>query len=117
MENVKYTEKDIQRFWSKVAITANPDKCWEWTRALATGGYGSFYDRNIGRNAIASRVAWEMTYGEIPPGMKALHKCDNPCCCNPNHIFIGTQKDNMQDMVRKGRKHRPLYMGGKTGLE
>lgn len=104
MSDSKYSEKDIQRFWSKVAITDNPDDCWLWTAGTVTG-YGSFGFQ--GRMRIASRVAWEITNSEIPAGMKVLHTCDNPLCVNPKHLFLGTQLDNMRDMVRKGRKVQP----------
>ncbi len=93
-----------ERFWPKVAITANPDKCWEWQVGLFSNGYGNF---NIGgKHKPASRVAWELTYGAIPDGLWILHTCDNRKCCNPRHLFLGTSNDNTQDMVKKGRQAR-----------
>jgi hypothetical protein len=92
----------VKRFWSRVA-TAGNDDCWLWTAAKHTQGYGLCSYRP---NARAHRVAWELTKGPIPPGMMVCHKCDNPPCCNPNHLFIGTNTDNVVDMELKRRsKH------------
>lgn len=96
-----------ERFWTKVAITANPDKCWEWQAYLDTHGYGHIgIGGRKGKEVAAHRVAWELTHGEIPNGLWVLHKCDNRSCCNPNHLFLGTPLDNSQDMVAKGRGMR-----------
>lgn len=88
-------------FWSKVAVTANSDKCWEWQASISRKGYGrtSLYRRM----RPAHRHAWELTYGTIPSDLCVLHKCDNRKCCNPRHLFLGTYQDNMDDMVAKGR--------------
>lgn len=59
-----------------------------------------------GKKILAHRYAWELKNGPIPAGLHALHKCDNPKCCNPDHIFLGTHKENMADMVRKGRSNK-----------
>lgn len=97
-----YDEKLARRFWSKVAISEDPQHCWEWTRYRNTKGYGRF---RIGIPALmAHRVAWELTNGEIPDGSLVLHRCDNPPCCNPHHLFLGTSKDNSDDMYAKGRE-------------
>lgn len=112
MAILKYTPKDIQRFWSKIAITANPDKCWEWQSSKNDQDYGRFLFNRKSR--AAHRIAWELTYGEIPDGLSVLHKCDNRKCCNPAHLFLGTHLDNMRDMVQKGR-HVPC-LGERHGM-
>ncbi|MGB9553562.1 MAG: HNH endonuclease signature motif containing protein, partial [bacterium] len=100
-----------ERFWSMVKRDG-PDSCWEWQGYHLKDGYGAFHFN--GKRVIASRFAWILTYGEIPPGMCVLHKCDNPSCVNPRHLFLGTQKDNMQDAVLKWRKSGPH--NGRTKL-
>lgn len=88
-----------RRFWTKVNIQA-PEDCWEWERCLTKQGYGSFY---MGKAVTASRVAWTLTNGEIPPGLHVLHHCDNKKCCNPKHLFLGTNLDNIADKTSKYR--------------
>jgi len=88
-----------ERFWAKVDRT---DDCWLWTACRTTHGYGQFRPERS-RGAQAHRVAWELTNGPIPAGMLVLHRCDNPPCVNPAHLFLGTQSDNMRDMYAKGR--------------
>lgn len=78
--------------------------CWEWTRTLNAYGYGQF---SIAQKYFrASRISYERFNGKIPPGLFVLHKCDVRKCVNPDHLFLGTQKDNMRDMVAKGRANR-----------
>jgi hypothetical protein len=90
----------IARFWSKVRQD-NPDSCWPWPGEKSDGGYGRFTVR--GRRYRASRLAWELAHGPIPKGLLVCHDCDNPPCCNPKHLFLGTHADNVQDRVEKGR--------------
>lgn len=90
----------VERFWSKVAVTANPDKCWEWLDCKTPKGYGRFSIKNVGYRA--HRVAWFLTYN-VWPELCILHKCDNPSCVNPDHLWEGTDMDNMRDMISKGR--------------
>lgn len=87
-----------QRFWAKVNKT---EGCWLWTASRTHEGYGMFSIQ--GRRHYAQRVAWMLTYGLIPEGMLVLHRCDNPPCCRPDHLFLGTHADNMADMATKGR--------------
>lgn len=88
-----------KRFWSKVHIRL-PDDCWEWQANLGKG-YGMFWFGKIA--IVAHRVSWTMLRGPIPDNMLVLHKCDNRKCVNPNHLFIGTQSDNVCDMLQKDR--------------
>lgn len=84
-----------------------PDDCWLWTGSLNTNGYGSIYNgrrRGQGKRGVAAhRVAWELAHGTIPPAMGVLHRCDNPPCVNPSHLFLGRQRENVRDMMEKGR--------------
>jgi len=84
-------------FWHKVA-RGKEDECWEW-QACLTRGYGYFYAD--GTNWRAHRYAWYITHGSIPNNVYVLHKCDNPQCVNPNHLFLGNQSDNMLDASNK----------------
>ena len=79
--------------------------CWNWTGAIHRNGYGKFGRRDGDRQRTdgAHRVAWEVLIGPIPDGLHVLHKCDNPCCINPEHLFVGTNQDNVDDMMAKGR--------------
>jgi hypothetical protein len=80
--------------------------CWEWIGSKRNG-YGRMIigSRTDGtrRSMSAHRVSYELTYGKIPDGMEVCHKCDNPCCVNPEHLFVGTRQDNIDDRERKGR--------------
>lgn len=94
--------KNIEKhFWSKVAITSI-DKCWIWQAGTLPSGYGQF--SVSGQNVGAHRFSWQITHGQIPDGLFVCHRCDTPGCCNPSHLFLGTPKDNADDMSRKGRK-------------
>ena len=83
----------------------NPNKCWEWNGSKSKAGYGRVLTTWNEPYQYAHRVSWINYFGEIPKGLLILHKCDNPPCVNPHHLFLGTQKDNMQDMIKKGRNN------------
>lgn len=104
------------RFWAKIDRSAGPDGCWPWTASLTGGGYGQIGIGN-GRNAMSHRLSYELHAGSpIPRGLSVLHRCDNRPCCNPAHLFLGTQADNIADMDRKGRARRPTLRGERAGL-
>src|SRR5688572_3279701 len=77
--------------------------CWIWTGAATSLGYGFLNQK--GKTFRVHRRVYEETYGPIQPGLFICHKCDVPACCNPNHLFAGTPRDNAMDMVRKGRRN------------
>lgn len=88
------------RFWKYVNKT---DGCWLWTGNKHTDGYGRF-TRSHHDSVPAHRYSWMIHYGDIPSGMQICHRCDTPPCVNPSHLFLGTPKDNYDDMVNKGRQ-------------
>jgi hypothetical protein len=95
-------DKNIEdRFWNKVDIKSNSE-CWEWKAALyGKGGYGVFWYN--GKNIGAHRMSMILINGDIPNNKIVCHKCDNKKCVNPQHLFLGSQLDNITDMWKKGR--------------
>lgn len=92
------------RFWAKVERN-NPDECWLWLGSKTSKGYGSVsYDGKIARS---HRVSYIMAFGEIADELHVLHRCDNPSCVNPSHLFLGTNADNVADRETKGRRKPP----------
>jgi hypothetical protein len=87
-----------ERFWKYAKKT---DDCWLWTGAPTEEGYGYLRIRN--KAIYAHRLSWQLFRGPIPAGLCVLHSCDNPPCTNPDHLFLGTRKDNARDMRNKGR--------------
>ena len=94
-----FSAKSLARYWSKVKKT--DDGCWEWVGSRQQRGDGNL--RAAGRDYLAHRVSWEIAHGPIPAGMLICHHCDNPPCVRPDHLFLGTQADNIRDMFNKGR--------------
>ena len=100
-----YSRKTLaERFEMKVNKETTPEGCWLWTACTTPAGYGQI--RVNGKSTQAHRIAWELANGPIPPGLDVLHHCDNPPCVNPKHLFLGTDVENQQDCVEKGR-HNP----------
>ena len=95
----------VERFWTKVSPEPNTG-CWLWTGRCRDDGYGIFPFKSRVDQARAHRIAWELTNGPIPEGLFVCHRCDNPPCCNPDHLFLGTAADNNQDAAAKGRNAR-----------
>jgi hypothetical protein len=100
---IQLTRRDVERFWNNVIRLDN--KCWQWIAATSTYGYGKMWI--CGQLINSHRISWIIHYGEIPVGKSVLHRCDNPPCTNPKHLFLGTQGDNVRDAVKKGRQFSP----------
>jgi HNH endonuclease len=94
-------------FWSRVDVRGQ-DECWLWKGKVNNFGYG-----RIGGCRTAHRMAYQLTHGSIPEGTFILHKCDNPPCCNPSHLYAGTPADNVRDMLARNRnaKVKPNMRG------
>lgn len=108
---VKITEQTLRNFWAKVDKSGPiPDQskphyvglhpCWIWT-SKKRGGYGRFLIKR--KPETAHRIMWQIVFGSIPEGKCVLHRCDNPSCVNPSHLFCGTRNDNNKDKAKKGR--------------
>lgn len=102
-----------ERFWN--LVIKGPD-CWEWSGCRHPRGYGLF-SFEPGSRQLAHRVVWQLINGMIPPSLCVLHRCDNPPCVRPEHLFLGTQCDNMKDMAAKGRSSKaPRACGSRSGM-
>lgn len=103
MVEIEYSQKDVARFWSKVRLPEiiGMDECWEWQANKNKDGYGLFYANY--KSIFAHRFAYTITVEKIPLGLCVCHRCDNSACVNPDHLWLGSHVDNMDDMVLKGR--------------
>lgn len=101
--------KAVKFGWHRVA-RGSESECWPWTGCVNRWGYGAC--QVDGRQLNASRAAWLFANGEIAPGLMVCHRCDNPICCNPSHLYLGTQFDNMRD-----RKEREGYRSVPRGAK
>lgn len=103
----------IDRFWSKVSKSTG---CWLWSGTLQQKGYGTLMVDNE-RHSV-HRIAWTLHFGPIPHRLMVCHSCDVPSCVNPNHLFLGTNSDNMRDAAQKHRlhaqRHPDLYRGDRN---
>ena len=106
-----------KRFWPKVQKT---DGCWPWTAKKDCHGYGHFWLGKFGnsrKEGRAHRISWMLQFGDISDGLCVLHKCDNPGCVRPDHLFLGSRRDNVADMVTKGRQARGDRSGSRLHPE
>ncbi len=118
-------EKDVERFWSKVdkdgptpAHMPHLGKCWIWNGDIRPSRSGEYGDIRVrGKHIRAHRAAWMIERGPIPDNFVVGHECDNPRCVNPLHLFIGTQRENILDMNKKGRQARGEWNGNSTFSE
>ena len=110
MKEIILDESLIARFWEKVTI--NEDGCWDWTAHQGFWGYGVIWA--AGTMQKAHRVSWAIHNGAIRPGTCVLHHCDNPPCTRPDHLYLGSLQDNMDDMVRRGRGNAPRGENNKS---
>jgi hypothetical protein len=100
---------NAESFWDNVDISSDRDVCWEWKRSRYPSGYGRVNFE--GKMTYAHRIAYQLAAGVHPGELHVCHKCDNPVCCNPDHLWLGTEMDNMRDRSQKGRN------GNRKGMQ
>jgi hypothetical protein len=106
--SIKTLQEFKDWFWVRVAVSENRHACWEWQRYRKPGGYGRTTLTINGNSTTeyAHRLAYRLHYGVFNEELCVLHRCDNPPCCNPNHLFLGTRVENNLDRTAKGRSNR-----------
>lgn len=111
-----FNAKDERRYWAKIDKNGSVpghviglDACWNWTAfRKPNNGYGTFHiGGRSGAIVLAHRLSYQIHFGPVPDDLSVLHRCDNPACCNPGHLFLGTQQDNVDDREAKGRGVHP----------
>lgn len=114
------TENDTARFWAKVnkdgpvpEHAPHLGQCWVWTASVGSHGYGQF--SILDQPFVTHRFSWMIHNGPIQSGLCVLHRCDNRPCINPDHLFLGTKKDNTKDMYKKGRQNSQAPKGTQNG--
>src|SRR5262245_25727439 len=100
----------MERFWNKVDKKSD-NECWEWKSARTKRGYGKWTFENKTMNA--HRFAYQLIHSPQPSNLYVCHKCDNPPCCNPSHLFLGTPLENIRDMISKDRRVIGKHVGKK----
>ena len=101
MTDERFKTRRNDPFWRLINNTHIQDGCWEWQGYRNPLGYGRM--RKDGKKHLAHRISYTLFVGEIPEGKMLCHKCDNPSCVNPDHLFVGTNQDNVSDCIAKGR--------------
>jgi len=104
-------EESARLFWAKVDKSGD---CWVWTGGRFNTGYGNV--KRNGRAQTTHRLAWTLAYGPIPAGQIICHRCDNPPCVRPDHLFLGSHRTNAEDRTRKGRGVQAVRRGGENGM-
>ena len=107
-KEIKLSPADEAKFWSRInkdgpTMPHMESSCWQWMAGKFRKGYGSFKINGKARRSHC--VAWMLTNGAMPGNLHVLHRCDNPACCRPDHLFLGTNADNVRDRENKGRGH------------
>jgi hypothetical protein len=101
-DNLQVTK---ERFWQRVDCSGGSQACWPW---IGTKRYGYGFLKILKKPVRVHRFSWQIHVGPIPDGLHVLHKCNNPACVNPSHLYVGTDQDNMNDKIRAGRQNHPF---------
>lgn len=109
-----FGKTDLDRLLDRFVLNTKktPNGCVEWSLMRNKNGYGKILA--FGEKRLSHRISYELFVGPIPDGFYVCHRCDNPSCCNPSHLFVGTQKDNLGDAKRKGRTATGDRNGSRT---
>jgi hypothetical protein len=99
----------LRERFERFVVRADGDGCWGWKGSTTEKGYGRLSNVSRAQRYVrAHRVSWELTYGPVPAGLYVLHRCDNPACTRPDHLFLGSIADNQADMAKKARGTQKL---------